>query len=118
MLDVAHTPESLDQLLTNLDNAWPGRPIEMIFSALADKQIDAMLAVASGRIDRMILPVQRNPRAIATGELAAMAGAHAIPATETNSVEEALATVSRDAIAVVVGSFGLVGAAREYLLAQ
>ena len=63
VLDVAHTAESLDQLLTNLDNAYPGRPIAMIFSALADKQIDAMLSVVSGRIERIILPVQRNPRA-------------------------------------------------------
>ena len=115
VLDVAHTSESIDQVLRNVEDRWPGIPIDLVFSVLADKQIDAILAKLPGRIVRLVLPAQRNPRAVPASDLAVLARQHGLDPLVAESTAEALAHVRPEAITLVSGSFGLVATARELL---
>jgi dihydrofolate synthase/folylpolyglutamate synthase len=122
LLDGAHNPDGARALATALSDLHPGRPVELIFGALGDKDHHAMLAALAGVVRRLHLVAPLTPRARAVGDLLAAAGSLGMAAVSYPGLAEALAGARRSAgdgaQVVVAGSLYLVGEARALLRAR
>jgi len=133
LLDVAHNPAGAWTLRAALSQLPEEMPRTLIFSCLADKQIDEMAQVllplfdsTSGdparRRDHVILAPIQNPRAATVEELLAAAHrldvpAHAAPHLP-GALAQAEAVTPRDGVIVATGSVYLVGELRELVLGE
>jgi dihydrofolate synthase / folylpolyglutamate synthase len=119
LLDGAHNPDGARALAAALADFHPGRPVELIFGALGDKDHRAMLAALAGAVRRLHLVAPATPRARAVAELRVAAEALGVAAVTYGGLAEALAgarAAARDGAPVVVaGSLYLVGEARALL---
>jgi dihydrofolate synthase/folylpolyglutamate synthase len=122
LLDGAHNPDGARALAAALSELHPGRPVELVFGALGDKDHRAMLAALAGVVRRLHLVAPQTPRARDVGDLLAAAGTLGVPATSYGRLAEALAgarLAAGDGTPVVVaGSLYLVGEARARLRAR
>lgn len=133
LLDVAHNPAGAWTLRAALAQLPEDRPRTLIFSCLADKQIDEMTRIllplfdsTSGdparRRDHLVFAPIANPRAATVEQLLAAAHALDIPAHAASHLEAALgqaeALTPRDGVIVVTGSVYLVGELRVLALAE
>ncbi len=72
VLDVAHNPAAVENLLAWLDREVPG-PRVALFAVLSDKDIHAMMRPCSGAFDHWYLPALPGvPRALESTEVAAV----------------------------------------------
>ncbi|HEY5212117.1 MAG TPA: cyanophycin synthetase, partial [Acidobacteriaceae bacterium] len=133
LLDVAHNPAGAWTLRAALAQLPEEMPRTLIFSCMADKQIDEMAQVllplfdsTSGdpaRVrDHVILAPIQNPRAATVEELLAAAHkldvpAHAAPHL-AGALAQAEAVTPRDGVIVATGSVYLVGELRELALGE
>ncbi|HET8732244.1 MAG TPA: cyanophycin synthetase, partial [Anaeromyxobacteraceae bacterium] len=119
LLDGAHNPDGAAALAAALPVLHPGRPVELVFGVLADKDHEGMLAALAPVARRLHLvapdtPRARDPRTYApvVEGLGAAFDVHA-------SLREAIPcarTAARDgALVCVAGSLYLVGEARGML---
>jgi dihydrofolate synthase / folylpolyglutamate synthase len=119
LLDGAHNPDGARALAAALADAHPGRPIELIFGALGDKDHRAMLAALAGAVRRLHLVAPVTPRARAVKELSAAAEALGVAAVTYGGLAEAIAgaraAAGDGAQVVLAGSLYLVGEARALL---
>jgi dihydrofolate synthase/folylpolyglutamate synthase len=119
LLDGAHNPDGARALASALAELHPGRAVELVFGALADKDHRAMLAALAGSVRRLHLVAPSTPRARAVAELSAAAGVLGLVAETYPGVAEALAgaraRADDGALVVVGGSLYLVGEARALL---
>ncbi|HEY4355427.1 MAG TPA: folylpolyglutamate synthase/dihydrofolate synthase family protein [Acidobacteriaceae bacterium] len=132
LLDVAHNPAGAWALRAALAQIPESMPRTLIFSCLADKQIDEMAQVllplfdsTSGDPERahdhvVLAPIQ-NPRAATADDLLAAAHRLGVPAHAAPHVPGALAQAEaltpREGIIVATGSVFLVGELRALALA-
>jgi dihydrofolate synthase/folylpolyglutamate synthase len=119
LLDGAHNPDGARALATALAELHPGRPAELVFGALGDKDHRGMLAALAGAVRQLHLVAPATTRARPTAELQAAAAALGIAADVHGDVGAALAC-ARDragdgAPVVLAGSLYLVGEARALL---
>ena len=131
LLDVAHNPAgawALRAALSQLDEALPRT---LLFSCLADKQLEEMARIlfplfdaTSGdparRGDHIVLAPIDNPRAASVPDLLATAHrldvpVHAAPHVP-GALKQARALTPKNGIIVVTGSVYLIGAVRELAL--
>ncbi len=115
LLDVAHNPAAVGQLMEKLDAEHCGGRRIALFSAMKDKAVDEMLALCGARFDAWLLPDQPdNPRAMPAAEvarlLAVSPGAGSLPQVELCPDLPAAARRCRELLtpadlAVVFGSF-------------
>jgi dihydrofolate synthase/folylpolyglutamate synthase len=133
LLDVAHNPAGAWTLRAALAQLPEEMPRTLIFSCMADKQIDEMAQVllplfdsTSGdpaRVrDHVILAPIQNPRAATVEELLAAAHkldvpAHAAPHL-AGALAQAEAVTPREGVIVATGSVYLVGELRELALGE
>ncbi len=121
ILDGAHVASSLERVLGDLEGAelLSGSPVICIFGTGADKQLEALLKVLVGRVDRLVCtsvgtrPV-RSPREIqevASGLLLAVETA----VGPRVALQRALELAKPDGIILVTGSLHLIGAVRPLL---
>ena len=122
ILDGAHVASSLERVLGDLEHAelLSGSPLVCILGVGKDKQLEALLKVLVGRVDRLVCtsvgmgPV-RSPREIqevATGlRLAAETAVG-----PRGALLRALELASPDGLVLVTGSLHLIGAVRPLLL--
>jgi dihydrofolate synthase/folylpolyglutamate synthase len=119
LLDGAHNPDGAAALAAALPDLHPGRPVELVFGVLADKDHAAMLSALAPAVRRLHLVAPASPRARPPGELLALAGASGAVAHAHPSLEEALAcaraAAAEGGLACVAGSLYLVGEARALL---
>lgn len=119
LLDGAHNPDGARALAAALAEVHPGRPVELVFGALGDKDHRAMLAALAGAVRRLHLVAPVTPRARAVAELGAAAEALGVAAVTYGGLAEALAgaraAAGDGAQVVVAGSLYLVGEARALL---
>ena len=114
LVDGAHNPAGLERSLATVQTLARGRPLVIIFGAMKDKDLDAML----GQLRALEVPVVFSAinwhRAASPDELAGRFGR---PATVAASVSDALTSARRDAgregIVLVCGSLYLVGEAKQ-----
>jgi len=71
VLDVAHNPHSVAALTANLDAMGYFPVTHAVFGAMADKDVDAMLARISAVVDRWYFTDLPTPRALAGADLLA-----------------------------------------------
>lgn len=133
LLDVAHNPAGAWALRAAIAQIPESTPRTLIFSCLADKQIDEMAQVllplfdnTSGdperRRDHVILAPVQNPRAATVEELLEAAHKLGVPAHAAPHVHAALAQAEAvtppDGIIVVTGSIFLVSELRAFAVAE
>jgi dihydrofolate synthase/folylpolyglutamate synthase len=63
VLDCAHNRDSAQRLRQALDDYFPGWPVELIFGASEDKDIEGMLSELSPRLSEVIVVKSFHPRA-------------------------------------------------------
>ncbi len=133
LLDVAHNPAGAWALRAALAQLPEERPRTLLFSCLADKQIEEMARIllplfdpTSGdparRRDHIVLAPIPNPRAATVEQLLAVAHALTVPAHVAPHLRGALAQAEAltppEGVIVATGSVYLVGELRELALAR
>ncbi len=133
LLDVAHNPAGAWTLRWALTQLPEHLPRTLLFSCLADKQVDEMARILFPLFDRttgdplrahdhiILAPIQ-NPRAATADELLAVAAALEVPAHAAPHVPAALIQAESltppHGLIVVTGSVFLVGEVRALALAE
>lgn len=122
-LDGAHNPSAMKALLANFEKQ---RPLSLVFGAMADKDIEALLHIASQTVDRFVLcPIQQD-RALSPSQIKSMFPKHTRPETQVlcaQSLPDALQQATlppstgkgNPASVLVTGSLFLVGEALAWL---
>jgi len=115
LLDAAHNPAGARALASYLASAAPAG-VTLVFGAMQDKAIGAMLRELASVTRRLICTTAPTPRAAAAADLAAAAAAGGLTA---EVVEDPMAALERARttadMLVVAGSIFLIGAVRERL---
>jgi dihydrofolate synthase/folylpolyglutamate synthase len=119
LLDGAHNPDGAAALAAALAALHPGRPLEIVFGVLADKDHRGMLAALATAARRLHLVAPSSTRARPAAEVAGEAAALGVAADVHGGLAEALDCALRadpSGPVVVAGSLYLVGEARALLL--
>jgi dihydrofolate synthase/folylpolyglutamate synthase len=118
LLDVAHNPQAVRNLVTHLRRYYPYRRCKAVFSVMRDKDIPAMIGILREHMQEWYLAPLRMPRAASPEELKKIlhnAGITRVRNGYTDAAD-AIQAASRDALSgdllVIFGSFFLVS---EYL---
>jgi dihydrofolate synthase/folylpolyglutamate synthase len=116
ILDGAHNPQAAKVLAATWEERFPGKMASLVFSAVAGKDITAILEILAPLASRIFLCPVDTPRAVSADELAGFLPSSA-PAHETfDSFEKAfVAANSQPDPILVAGSLFLVGEARAFL---
>jgi dihydrofolate synthase/folylpolyglutamate synthase len=97
----------------------PGRPVELVFGVLADKDHAGMLSALAPAVRRLHLLAPHSARARPPAEVEALARALGLAADVHPDLRAALtcarAAAGEGGLVVVAGSLYLVGEARELL---
>jgi dihydrofolate synthase/folylpolyglutamate synthase len=119
LLDGAHNPDGAAALATALPLLHPGRPIEMVFGVLSDKDHRGILRALAPAVRRLHLVRPDSPRArdpATYRDLAAGLGAEVdVHARCAEAIACARARAADGGLACVAGSLYLVGEARRLL---
>jgi dihydrofolate synthase/folylpolyglutamate synthase len=119
LLDGAHNPDGAAALAAALATLHPGRPVELVFGVLADKDHAGMLRALAPVARRLHLVAPATPRARSAADLHAGARALGAAADLHRELADALACARRaaedGALVCVAGSLYLVGEARALL---
>jgi dihydrofolate synthase/folylpolyglutamate synthase len=119
LLDGAHNPDGAAALAAALAALHPGRPAELVFGVLADKDVRGMLAALRPATRRLHLVAPASRRARPADGVAAEAATLGLVADVHADVAGALAcaraAAGDGAPVVVAGSLYLVGEARGLL---
>jgi len=120
VLDGAHNPDGATALAAALPVLYPGRPIELVFGVLTDKDHAGMLRVLGPAVRRLHLLAPHSARARAPADYRGLARLHCEDVDVHDSCSAALRcakAAARDgAIVCVAGSLYLVGEARALLV--
>ncbi len=121
LLDGAHNPDGAAALAAALRALHPGRPVELVFGVLSDKDHAGMLAALAGAVRRLHVVAPATPRARPAAEVRALAASLGVDADAHASTADAIACARRaaadGALVCVAGSLYLVGEARALLRA-
>jgi len=118
VLDGAHNPDGAEALAAALPALYPGRPVELVFGVLADKDCQGMLQALSPAVRGLHLVAPDSPRARPPGSYRELAARLAPRVDEHGSLPHALACARAAAdggLVAVAGSLYLVGEARALL---
>ena len=119
LLDGAHNPDGAAALAAALRVLHPGRPVELVFGVLSDKDHAGMLSALAGAVRRVHVVAPATPRARPAGEVRALAASLGVDADAHASTADAIACAQREAadgaLVCVAGSLYLVGEARALL---
>jgi dihydrofolate synthase/folylpolyglutamate synthase len=120
VLDGAHNPAAARELCLAIDELLPGKQVDLLFAAMADKDIAAMAAALGPRVSSVI--ATSVPGAHRSGKVSSIAEDFEQYSVDVMSVESpddalqaALARRSHGAALVITGSMYLVGYARHRL---
>lgn len=108
VLDVAHTPESIANLLAAVEGHFPDKRLALVAGFLADKNVAAMLAHMLARTDRVYLAPVKEERSFIPRDFPQGIKAESIGAAI------AAATPQADVICIT-GSFAAVREASAYI---
>jgi len=121
VLDVAHNPAGVAELARRLAQEPCGGSTTVVFAAMADKDLPAMLTQLAATAADWALVDLPHPRAASAAELARVLQQHASTAaltqhpTVASALQQAVDTLSAGDRVVVCGSFYLVGPALDWL---
>ncbi len=119
LLDGAHNPDGAAALAAALAELHPGRPVELVFGVLADKDHAGMLRALAPAVRRLHLVAPATPRARPSTDVYAHAQVLGVVADRHAGLADALRcareAASDGALVCVAGSLYLVGEARALL---
>jgi dihydrofolate synthase/folylpolyglutamate synthase len=119
LLDGAHNPDGAAALAAALATLHPGRPVELVFGVLADKDHAGMLRALAPVARRLHVVAPATPRARPAADVHREARALGADADLHRDLADALACARRAAVdgalVCVAGSLYLVGEARALL---
>jgi dihydrofolate synthase/folylpolyglutamate synthase len=107
--------------MDHVHNRFPHRGLRVLFSAMLDKDCDAMLAAAAEWIPQWYIADQSmNPRAASASHLMGLLSSHSGAtgrafATLEAACDAMIADSHADDLLIVMGSFTTVGAIRAHL---
>ena len=115
ILDGAHNPEGVAQLVQTTRHQFKNRDIYLLFGALGDKNLDQMLPQLKKIATRMVLTtVPDNPRAATAAQYTAVDETITFEPDWPVALTELLADVSADDVLLVTGSLYLISTIRQY----
>jgi len=121
LLDVAHNPDGARVLSDALRDLYPGRPVDLVFGVMADKDCREMLRSLAVRVRHVHLCPALTSRALAPGACASIAASLGVTAslhsTCTDALESARRAAGATGLVCVTGSFSVVAEVRGALLA-
>lgn len=110
-LDGGHNPSAARQIATFVKHDFnDGRPLQLIFASLANKDPPGMLEPFRGLVERVHAVPIPDHACFTPSDLVEIAGEYGFPADAHDSVEEALAAIPPDARVLIFGSLYLAGA--------
>jgi dihydrofolate synthase/folylpolyglutamate synthase len=119
LLDGAHNPDGAAALAAALPVLHPGRPVELVFGVLSDKDHAGMLRALAPAVRRLHLVAPATPRARSAATLLGVTRTLGVEADVHPALADAIAcarAAARDgALVCVAGSLYLVGEARALL---
>lgn len=127
VIDSAHTPYSMEQLILSLRELTGQDEFTFVFGCMADKDVDGMLQAMLPVARRVIFTQAENERAATTATLSQRSleigaqpegGSITLAASIEQAVRLALDNAAPDDILCVAGSLSVAGAARTVLLRE
>lgn len=119
VLDVAHNPSGAWALRSTLSQAFPNRPITLVFGVLRDKAVSEIAEILFPIAEHVIITHADNPRSATPQEIRQAAVRVAAEVTPADNVASALEQANRiagpDGLVVVTGSIYIVGEAMRTL---
>lgn len=119
VLDGAHNPAGIEVLAATLAARYPTRAIHLVFGAMGDKALDAMMQRLFPQCTKVYLTPVENPRSFSLDTVLPRARTFGVPVEGFSFAEAALKTARREAgtegLVVVAGSLFLVGELRHRL---
>lgn len=116
VFDVAHNRDSARRLRQAVDHYFSGKPVTLVFGALADKDIPGMFAELLPHIEAVVFFKPNHPRAISLERLRGMAGSYSpevfLAESQDRVWEQAFSRAGDDGVIVVTGSLTTVGELR------
>ena len=116
MIDGAHNAPAAEALAAALEREFPSTSWALVFGAMADKEIGAMLTALAPRADALYAVAADSPRAAAPDDLVELAAEHDLAgrpfASVTEGVAAAVADVGELGAVLVTGSLYVAGEAR------
>jgi dihydrofolate synthase / folylpolyglutamate synthase len=123
LVDGAHNPAGLECSLGAVEKLAKGRPLVIVFGAMKDKDLPAMLTLLHKLSSPVIFSAIEWHRAAAPADLAARydalagTGSSATASSTREAIAEARRLVGRGGIVLVCGSLYLVGEAKQAVAA-
>lgn len=115
ILDGAHNPEGIQQLIKTMQHQFHGRDIRILFGALGDKNLDQMLPPLKKIAQPLILTtVPDNPRAASQAQYAQIDDSIDFETDWPVALARLLADTSVDDVIIITGSLYLISAIRQY----
>lgn len=110
VLDVAHNPHAIGNLLANLDRHFHGRPLSIVMAMLADKDIDTVTGLMAGLDAHWYVGRVEDARSAEARDLHDHLRGHGVASvscheTVSAAYEAACAEAGDDTLVLVTGSF-------------
>lgn len=116
VFDVAHNRDSARRLRQAMAQYFSGKPVTLVFGALADKDIPGMFAELLPHVAVLILFKPNHPRAASLEKLQELAGGFPaetlLAASPERAWEQAIERAANDGVILVTGSLTTVGELR------
>lgn len=120
VLDSAHNPDGVRTFVETFREVFPGRRLHLVFGAMRDKDVSAMLAAVAPLTDRLIAVRPSNSRAMDASELANRAKPACERVEKSDTIEQAvrmcLSDLHQDAVCAAIGSIYYMGEIRGCLM--
>lgn len=121
LADGSHNPQGMQATIESLGQYFPGRKLQFIFGAMADKELDVMIPMFLPMAKKVYVTAPSMPRAMKPEELLAVCknyctGENAPEFVVCPQVKEALSFAgqeAKDEIIVAIGSLYLVGEIKQ-----
>lgn len=116
ILDGAHNPSGAQALYNAVSPYLAGRNVVLVMGMMADKDVKEVAGILGPMADEAIATRVDNPRAMSSGELSDILGAH-VPVRVVEDPLQAVALAKdlagKDGAVLVTGSLYLIGAVKE-----
>ena len=123
VIDGAHNEASMAALAQTLEEEFPDVRWTVIFGALGDKDVEAMLGHLEPSIGRLVVTEADSSRAIPVGQLAAQVRQRLpdipevqVAASVPEAVAEVMGTTDAGGAVLITGSLYVAGEARQQLM--
>jgi dihydrofolate synthase / folylpolyglutamate synthase len=115
ILDGAHNPEAVEQLVATLRSEYSGRKLHVIFGALRDKDVSVMIGMLEEVAEKMVFVDFEFPRAASAEQLAGLCRLENKRSYEDLSecLREEIGCLQQEDVLVIAGSLYLLAEVKE-----